>query len=195
MRFRTFCVTTIMLALSTTAVADAKRGGASKSGSAPTRKLAVSAGRSIGAEQCPAAERPTNGAVLEESGIVTSQPAEFPAHQIKVDNGTSLSAILKLKDHSASWVRRYYISPRRVLAIEVPDGSYEIQYVMNGRLARDCSTVISADQVMEFPGLNRLRVTENESGYGYHILKFTLYAVSGGNVRPSSISLKEFNRD
>jgi hypothetical protein len=116
-------------------------------------------------------------------------------HTLTIKNGGQDAAFVSVVDQSSGARVLFYVDRGRSATIGLNDGDYVIKYALSGRLAADCSTVIRPSYVGEFPGVKHLRVVEDANGYTTDVLKYTLYSVPHGNVRPRKISVADFNRD
>ena len=139
---------------------------------------------------------PSNGEVLADNRV-----AEREGHVLNIDNGTAGDAIIKLRDaESDQTVASFFVRRGEDASLaNIPDGSYTIQYAVGDALAEDCQSFpkgkASADQ---FPGPNAFTTRYEEDALGTTVtrqrLTYTLYTVPGGNIRPKSIGMDEFDK-
>ena len=139
---------------------------------------------------------PSNGEALTDT-----RDAEVEGHVLTIDNGTTGYAIIKLRDAvSDRTVVSFFVQRGEKASLEnIPDGSYTIQYAVGDALAEDCKSFpkgkASADK---FPGPHAFTTRYEEDELGTTVvhksLTYTLYPVPGGNIRPESIGMEEFEK-
>lgn len=123
--------------------------------------------------------------------------AQDGPHEITIKNDVQHPVLIKVSDAAENTFSRVFIAPGRSLTMNgIPNGAYTVRYVVDPILSHDCETVAWARKASKFPGPKSLAVTSNAMGDQFSsVLEYTLYTVPGGNVRPSGISLSEFNQD
>lgn len=144
----------------------------------------------------PCANVPANGKILGGGQNLSAE-----GHRLEIDNGSSGDAIVKVRRTPTDQLyASFFIKRGATAAISgIGDGSYSIQYAVGDRLGEDCASFAGDFQVAEFPGPNAFNTEYvndyRREGVMYQELTYTLYAVPGGNVRPTTISAAEFNSD
>ncbi|WP_182913815.1 J domain-containing protein [Sphingobium terrigena] len=119
-------------------------------------------------------------------------------HILQISNGSSGNAIVKVrKADTGSLLASFFIEQNGESQLSgIPDGLYRIQYAIGTQLAENCKSFTETSTVNEFPNLEALITTSEETFEGTLVkrkrLSYTLYAVPGGDVAPTSISPAEF---
>lgn len=139
---------------------------------------------------------PSNGEVL-----VDHRPDDSVGHQLEIDNGTAGDAIIKIREVGAdNSLASFFVARGQTATLKnIPDGDYTIQYAIGEKMAENCRSFVDdgTASASEFPGPEKLETRYAEELGGTRItrgrLSYTLYSVPGGNVRPSSINMEEFD--
>jgi ribosomal protein S27E len=134
---------------------------------------------------------------LNDNTLVVNRVTNQPAHSLKIRNGNSGNAIVKVKDaRSHRLVVSFFVAAKMAASFDyLPDGDYRIEYALGTALAADCLSFADPYVVKEFPD-DEVMVTKRAAGAIYFsTVTYTLYAVAGGTVRPQTISIEEFNKD
>jgi hypothetical protein len=139
---------------------------------------------------------PENGEVL-----VDRRPAS-EGHRLEIENGTAGDAIVKVRDGvTGKLLASFFVNRGATAQLEnVPDGTYQIQYALGDKLAKNCHSFVNdgTASANKFPDLDQLQTRYEETPDGtriiHQVLSYTLYSVPGGNVRPSDIDMTDFDK-
>lgn len=141
------------------------------------------------------ASPPANGTILTDH-----RGSQEEGHILSISNGTQGDAIIKVKDASSgNTIASFFVTEGRSADLpKLPDGIVKIQYAF-GTLGADCESFSKIDGASEFPDTTSFETRYVEE-YDRTVverdhLTYTLYAVPGGNVRPSRIDPSEFAHD
>ncbi|WP_082462759.1 J domain-containing protein [Sphingobium sp. Leaf26] len=119
-------------------------------------------------------------------------------HILQISNGSSGDAIVKVRStDTGNLLASFFVKQNSESQLSgIPDGSYKIQYAIGTQLAENCKSFTGMSAVNEFPNPESLTTTSEETFEGTLVkrkrLSYTLYAVPGGDVAPTSISPEEF---
>jgi hypothetical protein len=135
--------------------------------------------------------RPKNGKILKKNVRLIDA-----GHRLTIENGSSSDAIVKLRDAvNGRLTASFYVKKSMKASLNgIPDGQYRVQFAYGDAMTRDCAAFISP-VASAFNGLQTLSTETTASQIITQELSFTLFTVSGGNVRPVGISPEEFNGD
>ena len=135
---------------------------------------------------------PKNGQILVRNRSWTNE-----GHTIEIINGSGGNAIIKVRDAYTHYLLVSFFVERAGTAslINVPDGTYRIQYAFGGDLRSDCHSFVRATSAAQFPESETLETTFTLDEIVRSRLSYTLYAVPNGNVRPETLDLAAFNAD
>jgi hypothetical protein len=142
----------------------------------------------------PCSHPPSNGSVLSGRSKLVKD-----GHELKIDNGTSGDAIVKIRNRASNALyASFFIEKGNAATLSgIADGEYSVQYAIGTSLAQDCKSFSGSFNASTFPQTEPFRARYvndyRGEGYIYSSLSYTLYSVPGGNVRPTSISLDSFN--
>jgi hypothetical protein len=166
----------------------------------PDTPVTTAAAQTSSNSPIPASEptcdsRPSNGEVL-----VDHRGAGNSGHKLEIDNSSAGDAIIKVRQSSGHTLASFFVaSGQSATLAKIPDGSYTVQYASGSKLAKDCRRFVNdgTASASAFPGPEDLSTRYEEDVDGTTVvhqkLTYTLYAVPGGNVRPSSIDMDKFN--
>ena len=139
---------------------------------------------------------PSNGQIL-----VDHRTAGISGHKLEIDNSSSGDAIIKVRESSGQTLASFFVaSGQSATLTKIPDGSYTVQYASGSKLAKGCRAFVNdgTASASAFPGPEDFTTRYEDELDGTTVihqkLTYTLYPVPGGNVRPSSIDMDEFNR-
>lgn len=135
--------------------------------------------------------RPKNGKILKKNVRFVDD-----GHRLTIENGSSSDAIVKLRDAmDGRLAASFYVKKSMTASLNgIPDGQYRVQFAYGDAMTRDCTAFITP-VASAFNGIQTLATETTASQIITQEISFTLYTVSGGNVRPVGISPEEFNGD
>lgn len=138
-----------------------------------------------------------------ESGeiLLDNRSPAADGHVLQIKNGSVADAIIKLRDASTnSLVASFFVGRGKTASLSgISDGDYFVQYAAGDKLAEDCRKFVDdgTASASQFPGPENLTTRYEEVPEGPQIVRgqltYTLYSVPFGNVRPSHISMEEFD--
>jgi len=135
---------------------------------------------------------PSNGEILVKHGKWSNE-----GHSIEITNGSGGNAIIKVRDaYSASVVVSFFVAKGATASIvNVPDGTYRIQYAFGGDLRSDCRSFVRVTSAAQFPDIESLRTRYTSTEIIWSQLSYTLFSVPDGNVRPQALDVATFNAE
>jgi DnaJ domain len=135
---------------------------------------------------------PTNGEVLAQHGVWNKK-----GHSIEITNGSGGNAIIKVRDaYTGSLAVSFFVVKGATASIiNVPDGTYRIQYAFGGDLQSDCHSFVRVTSAAQFPDIESLRTRYTPTEIVRSRLSYTLFSVPDGNVRPQALDIAAFNAD
>jgi len=86
------------------------------------------------------------------------------------------------------------LRPASASYMNIPDGTYSIQYAVGGDLRDDCKSFMQISALGQFPQ-ETLSTSFTATEIVREELAYTLYPVPDGNVRPQSLDLAAFNAE
>jgi hypothetical protein len=135
--------------------------------------------------------RPKNGSILKKNVRLIDD-----GHRLSIENGSASDAIIKLRDASGGGlVASFFVRKSMSASLSgIPDGKYRVQFAYGDAMNRDCRSFISP-VASSFNGVQTLSTERTATQIITQEVSFTLFTLSGGNVRPVDISPEEFNAD
>ena len=135
--------------------------------------------------------RPKNGKILKKNVRFVEN-----GHRLTIENGSSSDAIVKLRDAmDGRLAASFYVKKSMTASLNgIPDGQYRVQFAYGDAMTRDCTAFINP-VASAFNGIQSLATETTASQIITQEISFTLFTVTGGNVRPVGISPEEFNGD
>lgn len=129
-----------------------------------------------------------------------------PGHylpKLSIQNDDSGHALIQLENLESGTKHLYYVARSSSAEIRfVPVGRYSLSFAMDGKLAADCATLVSAKMVVRFEEPFEFTVEEkhvqtaNEFYTDIVVMNqwATLFGVEDGNGRSDAITIEDFNR-
>ncbi len=129
-----------------------------------------------------------------------------PGHylpELSIQNDGSGHALIQLENLESGTKHLYYVARSSSAEIRfVPVGRYSLSFAMDGRLAADCVTLVSAKMVVRFEEPFEFTVEEkyvqtaNEFYTDIVVMNqwATLFGVEDGNGPSDAITIEDFNR-
>lgn len=114
-------------------------------------------------------------------------------HELRIHNGTSDDAIVKLRNQQNRDVASIYVyAGARAALAGVPDGAFAVLFATGKRYAESCDRFLDDFYMWKFSGLqNFIRSREGNLVYTT-VIEFTLHEVPSGNIDRRSISEEEW---
>jgi curved DNA-binding protein CbpA len=129
--------------------------------------------------------RPQNGEILEQN--------RRGAHTLRIKNAPGRDAVVKLKDRSDRTVLSFFVRAGATTAItSVPEGSFKPIVASGNSFSRACGYFLEDLSISELESQATFATTYDQQYRYTTILEYTLFAVSDGNLRPTSASLEDF---
>jgi hypothetical protein len=135
------------------------------------------------------------------NGTVLHRRLPKGPHVVEIDNGTSGPAIVKIRStENRHRLVSFVVTENSSASVDIPDGSYRIQYAHGSRFAANCKSLAKPFSANTFPSEEHLKTTYTDLNGStreaiFAKLTYTLYAVPGGNVRPEQIASSDFEAD
>ena len=128
---------------------------------------------------------PYNGEVLVGEG-------DGP-HVVRIDNGLSKDALVKLKDRGGTTRLAFYVVAGQTAEIgDVPDGNYRLLFATGDGFSRGCNRFIDNMRAQAFANREVFEATVEGDTQYYSTLSITLHPVEGGTASTSEVDLDEF---
>ena len=116
-------------------------------------------------------------------------------HRAVITNHDSRWAVAKLRGVDRRVVVAAFIAPVSTTTItDIPAGQYRIEFAFGGLWSRACNTFVGDASAYRFPDYDDFS-TEYD-GQGGRVVRnwtYTITPVRNGNVRPSAMSMSEFD--
>lgn len=153
--------------------------------------LALAAAQTQPATEAACLVSPLNGQVLEDRVDWLGSP-----NAVEVRNGSRGNAIVKIREAETGrlLVTVFVLKDETARYQGIPDGAYTLQYAIGDRLNARCTNFPRFDSIGEFPPSKPLIAEVSASGEKHsRVLRYTLFPVPGGNVKPHAIDASAFD--
>jgi hypothetical protein len=158
----------------------------------PLASTPAGRGADVAASVPTCAFPPRNGEILVRSGVWNDE-----GHSIEIINGSGGNAIIKVKNaYTGSLLVSFFVAKGNTASvINVPDGSYRVQYAFGEDLQSDCHSFVRIASASQFPGIKTFTTRYTTTEIIHSQLSYTLFPVRDGNVRPQALDITAFNTD
>jgi hypothetical protein len=138
------------------------------------------------------ARPPINGQILSKA-----IPLNERGHVIEIQNGATANAIIKVRNaYNGSVAVSFFVEKGMSASIaNLPDGQYRIQYAFGDAFRSDCRSFVQIIAASQFPDADSLRTEYTQTQVSRSRVRYTLYTVPNGNIRPETLSINAFNAD
>jgi hypothetical protein len=153
--------------------------------------LALAAAQAHPAMEAACLVSPLNGQVLEDRVDWLGSP-----NAVEVQNGSRGNAIVKIREAETGklLVTVFVLKNETARYDGIPDGAYTLQYAIGDRLNAHCTNFPRFDSIGEFPPSAPLIAEVSATGEKHsRVLRYTLFPVPGGNVKPHPIDALAFD--
>jgi ribosomal protein L37AE/L43A len=132
---------------------------------------------------------------LPSSNVLTS-PAKRGRGSLKVSNGTSSDAYIKLVDsHSRKLVAAFYVTSNSTFMLKkIPDGVYQVLFVSGDDWDSKIRSFTRNASFTRFDHSLNFATTRQTGRIRYRVFELTLNPVVGGNATTSATNEQEFSR-
>jgi hypothetical protein len=135
---------------------------------------------------------PNNGQILSKT-----VPLKERGHVVEIQNGASGNAIIKIRNaYTGTLAVSFFVEKGMTASIaNLPDGQYRIQYAFGDAFRSDCRSFVRVTSASQFPGTESLHTEHTQTQISRSRLRYTLYTVPNGNIRPEALSIDAFNSE
>jgi len=133
-----------------------------------------------------------SGVTRPRHGTILKAPSNG-VHGLEVKNGPGRDALVKLKNASGKTVFMAYVHGGATLSVNnIPTGRFQFQYATGRNYSPKCGIFVDDMEASKDPNFVSYEKTYGAGGFYTTVMQYTLYRISGGNLRPQTMTADQF---